>query len=646
MEQRDASGNSQGIAIGHLALRRGLLSPEQLRDALLEHSKSGTAGPLDTVLISRGYLTRQQLEELHVERETAAFPLPAAAEPPDTLGRYRLVREAGRGAMSRVYEAMDMELQRKVALKLLLSSPNAVGEEAKVEEERFLREARLSAGLPKHPNIVGVYDAGVLSGRRFLAMEFVDGLAMDKWLKKGSLSVGRPTKLLRDVALAVDHAHTHGIIHRDLKPANILVDADNQPHVMDFGLAKIAGQSVKASYTEGGFAVGTPAYMSPEQVQGSTGVDHRTDIYSLGVMLYEILTGRLPFTGATPFEVMQKAAKDPVVPPSRITTVQINPTHFKTIESVCLKALNKDPRDRYPTARAFAADLSRWLQGQDFGIADRKLRRRMLGGIAAAAVVALLGVAFVRKPWLPSLDSELARADALLQASKADQALVVYAQALERDRGNVRAEAGRKAALEKLQEKPPPPTDPWKLAVDVLPAVKLESDVVSGKWVREDGALVSREGNPARIQVPFHPPDEYDVRVVFARQAANFCVNLILSRDGQAFTLVMHRDGVFGFEKLQGQDFHKNATTGRFESPLQLHQPYTVRVEVRRTGVKAWCNDQPVSTLPSYEGVTMNRDWKLPDADALGLGTWDGGAAIKSLEVRDVTGKGALLRKP
>jgi len=128
MEQRDASGNSQGIAIGHLALRRGLLSPEQLRDALLEHSKSGTAGPLDTVLISRGYLTRQQLEELHVERETAAFPLPAAAEPPDTLGRYRLVREAGRGAMSRVYEAMDVELQRKVALKLLLSSPNAVGE--------------------------------------------------------------------------------------------------------------------------------------------------------------------------------------------------------------------------------------------------------------------------------------------------------------------------------------------------------------------------------------------------------------------------------------------------------------------------------------------------------------------------------------
>jgi len=649
MAQGDATGNSQGIAIGHLALRRGLISPEQLRDALLEHSRSGHAGPLDTVLLVRGYLTRQQLEELHTERETAAFPLPGPPEePPATLGRYRLVREAGRGAMARVYEAMDLELQRKVALKLLLASANARGDEAKIDEERFLREARLAAGLPKHPNIVGVYDAGVLDGRRFLAMEFIDGLSMDKWMKKGSLSVGRPTKLLRDVALAVDHAHSHGVIHRDLKPANILVDADNQPHVMDFGLAKIAGQSVKASYTEGGFAVGTPAYMSPEHVQGATGVDHRTDVYSLGVMLYEILTCRLPFTGATPFEVMQKAAKDPVVPPSRITTVQINPAHFKTIEAVCLKALSKDPRDRYPTARDFAADLSRWLQGHDFAIADRKLRRRALGAAAAVVVLAALGLVVLKKPWLPSIDAELARADALLQGSKADQALVVYAQALERDRGNVRAEAGRKAALERLQAKPeppPPPADPWMRAVDVLPSVKLESDVISGKWVIEDGALVSREGRPARVQVPFHPPDEYDVRVVFARQAANFCVNLILSRDGQAFTLVMHRDGIFGFERLQGLDFHKNETTGRFDGPLQLNQSYTVRVEVRRTGVQVWCNDQPVSTLRSFEGLLMNPDWKLPDADALGLGTWDGGAAIKSLKIREVTGKGEFLKR-
>src|SRR5205085_1254917 len=173
---------------------------------------------------------------------------------------------------------------------------------------------------------------------------------------------------------------------------------------------------------------------------------------------------------------------------------------------------------------------------------------------------------------------------------------------------------------------PAPPPDPWKAAVDVLPSVVLGLDVVSGVWVREDGALVSREGRPARVQIPFHPPDEYDVRIVFARQAANFCVNLILSHDGQPFTLVMHRDGIFGFERLEGQDFHKNATTGRFDTPLALNQAYTVTVEVRKTGVKAWCNGQPVSTLGSYDGLSMNRDWKLVDPDALGLGTWDGGA--------------------
>ncbi|HLY08438.1 MAG TPA: protein kinase [Planctomycetota bacterium] len=661
MDQGDAVGNSEGIAIGHLALRRGLISPEQLREALLEQSRSGLPGstprPLDSILVSRGFLNRDQLQQLHADRETASFPIPLPSpplgvlEPPATLGRYRLVREAGRGAMARVYEAMDLELERRVALKLLLSSQNAHPEEASLDEERFLREARLSAGLPKHPNIVGVYDAGVIGGRRFLAMEFVDGLPMDKWLKTGSVSIGRPTTLLRDVALAVEHAHQHGVIHRDLKPANILVDASNQPHVMDFGLAKIVGQSVKASYTEGGFAVGTPAYMSPEQVQGVQSVDHRTDIYSLGVMLYEILTGRLPFVGTTPMEVMQKSTKEPVVPPSKITGVQINPVHFKTLESICLKALSKDPNDRYPSARAFAADLTRWLRGQDFRISDRRRRRRLLGAAAALLGLGLTGLVLVKRPWLPSMESELAKADGLLNSSRADQALVLYTQLLDRERGNERAEAGRKKALEQLQihAVPPPkspPPDPWKLAVNLLPAVNLDVDVISGKWVREEGALVSREGKPARIQVPYHPPEEYDVRIVFARQAANFCVNLILSRQGQGFTLVMHRDGVFGFERLLGSDFQRNATTGRFDTTLQLNQRYTVTVEVRRSGIKAFCNNQPVTSLNGYDGLTMNPDWRLPDPAALGLGTWDGGAAIQALELREVTGQGDFLRGP
>jgi tRNA A-37 threonylcarbamoyl transferase component Bud32 len=672
MDKGEATGNSPGIAIGHLALRRGLISAEQLREALLEQSKSGIGGtprPLDSIFLARGLLNREQLQQLNADRESGAVPIPspvpeqAPLEPPATLGRYQLLREAGRGAMARVYEAMDLELQRKVALKMLLSSPNAHAEEAGIDEERFLREARLSAALPKHPNIVGIYDAGVIGGRRFLAMEFIEGLPMDKWLKAGSVSIGRPTSLLRDVALAVEHAHQHGVIHRDLKPANILVDASNQPHVMDFGLAKIVGQSVKASYTEGGFAVGTPAYMSPEQVQGLQSVDHRTDVYSLGVMLYEILTGRLPFVGSTPMEVMQKSTKEPVVPPSKITTVQINPVHFKTLEAICLKALSKDPRDRYPEARTFAADLTRWLRGQDFRISDRRLRRRLLGATAAVLALGVAGYLGVRKPWLPSIESELAKADALLAASRPDQALVVYSQLLDRDRGNARAEAGQKNAIELMKAKAAPPAktepaaapkpeapkeapDPWKSAVDVLAGVNLEADVVSGRWERDGDALVSHEGKPSRVQVAYRPPEEYDVRMVFARQAANFCVNLVLSHGGQAFTLVMHRDGIFGFEKLLGADFHKNVSTGRYDTTLQLNQNYTVTVEVRRTGLKAFCNNQPVTSLGTYDGLTMNKDWKLPDPAALGLGTWDGGATIRKLEIRDVTGRGEFVRIP
>jgi serine/threonine protein kinase len=640
----------EGVAIGHLAIKQGLVTPEQLREALLEQSKSGAAS-LETILLTRGLVTADQLRRLHAVRETTVLPnapAPDTSAVPGTLGKYRILREAGRGAMARVFEALDPALERKVALKVVLSSPNANAEEAALDEQRFLREARVMANLPKHPNIVSVYEAAVVDGRRYLAMEYIDGVPMEKWCTKGSVSIGRPTTLLRDVALAVHHAHEHGVIHRDLKPANILVDADNRPHVMDFGLAKLVGQSVKASYTEGGLAVGTPAYMSPEQASGIKTVDRRTDVYSMGVMLYEILTGRLPFVGASPMEVMVKTSKDPVVPPSKVTTAQINPVHFKTLEAVCLKALEKDPDSRYATAQEFADDLTRWLMGQDFGVSDPKLRRRVVWA-SAAALLALVaaGALGYTQPWKRPSEPQLAEADRLMIAGKPEEALVLYGQVAAREKDNARAEAGRQAALRKLREKPTPaptPADPWKDAVDVLSLVDVSADVVSGKWAREADALVSKGGKPARVQVPYHPPDEYDVRVVFSRHSANFVVNLILTRGTEPFTLVMQRDGIFGFEKVRGEDYYKNASMARFDTALALNKNYTVVVEVRKSGLKVLCNEQPLSRLDSYADLTMNRDWKLPDPAALGLGTWDGGAAIHKLEIREVTGKGRKAR--
>jgi hypothetical protein len=394
--------------------------------------------------------------------------------------------------------------------------------------------------------------------------------------------------------------------------------------------------------------------MSPEQASGVKTVDRRTDIYAMGVMLYEILTGKLPFSGASPMEVMIKTSKDPVVPPSKITSIQINPIHFKTLEAVCLKALAKDPADRYDTAEQFAADLSRWLKGQDFRPANLKTRRILIG---AAAAVVVLGVFFSvlwhLKPWRIQIEGDLARADALLAEGKADEALILYSKVVAHERDNVRAEQGRQSALLKLQPKastPPAPVpaswakDPWKDSVELLRLVDLSKDVVSGRWSRKSEGLVSEGGKPSRIQIPYRPPEEYDLRIVFARHSANFCVNLILSQSGEPFTLVMHRDGYFGFEKVADQDFHKNATTKRFDGPLQKDREYTVVAEVRRSGVKTFCEGIPLSRLDTYEAVTMNKDWKMPDPAALGVGTWDGGAEIKKLEIREVTGKGAPAR--
>jgi serine/threonine protein kinase/ribosomal protein S27E len=313
-------------------------------------------------------------------------PTPSPSTDSDTLrlapfGKYTLVREIGRGGMGFVYEAVDTQLDRRVALKMLYTSPNADPKEAALDEERFLREAKLCASLPKHPGIVSVYESGIIDGRRYLAMEFIDGRSMSAWRRMGSVTLRAQVALLRDVAQAVHHAHEHGVIHRDLKPQNVLVDARNRPNVTDFGLAKSVGQDVALSLTASGMVVGTPSYMSPEQAQGLATIDRRSDVYSLGVMLYEILTGRLPFTGHSPVDILMKVLRDPLVPPStaaktrraaspgrpppdRVPSGLVHAVIDPGIEAVCLKALARNPDQRYPSAQAFAEDLSAWLKGE------------------------------------------------------------------------------------------------------------------------------------------------------------------------------------------------------------------------------------------------------------------------------------------
>jgi hypothetical protein len=381
------------------------------------------------------------------------------------LGKYRILRELGRGAMGVVYEAVDSDLGRTVALKLLLRSPQANPKEAAIEEERFLREARLSASLPKHPHIVGVHEAGVLEGHHYIAMEFIEGTLFSNWRRKNTSGLRGQVTVLRDTALAVDHAHQHGIIHRDLKPANVLVDAKGHPHVTDFGLAKQSGQDASLTLTGAGRVAGTPIYMSPEQAEGRRDVDRRTDLWALGVMLFEVLTGRPPFRGETPVDVMMKIVKDPVPAPSTVIREGTNMAFDRVLENICLKALVKDPKHRYSSGRAFAEDLTRWLKGQTVIIAPQPRPRQgaPLGlwvGLGLAVVAIVVAGLFLSSS-TPSPDDAGAERSAraerlvgqgqnLLSQGKYADALVAFAEALKLDPTNRAAARGRQEAERKM----------------------------------------------------------------------------------------------------------------------------------------------------------------------------------------------------
>ncbi len=275
-----------------------------------------------------------------------------AAPPPATVPGYRLERELGRGGMGVVYLATQDGLNRQVALKMVLSGDHA----SATEKGRFLAEAEAVAAV-RHPGVVQVFDFGTHDGRPFFALEFLPGGSLTDKLKGTPLPAKEAAKLVEGIARAVQAAHDVGVIHRDLKPGNILFDADGTPKVTDFGLARKS--DTNSGLTATGAILGTPSYMSPEQAEGRKDVGPAADVYAVGAILYECLTGRPPFRAATPLETIHQVLKDDPVPPSRFS-----PKLPRDVETVCLKCLSKDPRKRYPTAGAVADDLNRYLTGE------------------------------------------------------------------------------------------------------------------------------------------------------------------------------------------------------------------------------------------------------------------------------------------
>jgi serine/threonine protein kinase len=265
------------------------------------------------------------------------------------FGDFELLDEVGRGGMGVVFKAKQKSLDRVVALKLLPTDPSR----SQTVLARFLAEARAAAALA-HPNIVTIFQVGECAFGHYFAMEYVDGPTLEAVLRKGRLPIPWAVGLLIPVAEALHYAHGKGIIHRDLKPANIVIDHNRRPVIMDFGIAKMVGQT--ANLTQEGVIVGTPAFMSPEQARsGATPVGPRSDVYSLGAILYTLLAGRLPFDEGTTVDTLLKVVSPDPPRPVR----DFRPEVPVALERVCLKCLSKDPADRPRTARALADGLRR-----------------------------------------------------------------------------------------------------------------------------------------------------------------------------------------------------------------------------------------------------------------------------------------------
>ena len=333
------------------------------------------------------------------------------------IGDYELLEEIAHGGMGVVFRARQASLNRIVAVKMILKGELATP----ADVQRFRAEAEAAAQLD-HPNIVPIYEIGEHQGRHYFSMRLIEGAA----LKPAGWS--EPRKAARHVATiahAVHYAHQRGILHRDVKPANILIDEHGEPHVMDFGLAKRVDKDVGATRT--GAVVGTPSYMPPEQARGEKGLTVAADIYSLGAVLYELLTGRPPFKGdsvmATLLQVLEQE-------PARPRT--LNRSIDRDLEVICLKCLDKDPKQRYGSAEQLANDLKRWLDGEpiharpaavwELGLKWAKRRPAMAGLLGALAGVFAIGVGLVLWQWgrAEAANGEL-RTTADLLAKTADE---------------------------------------------------------------------------------------------------------------------------------------------------------------------------------------------------------------------------------
>ena len=340
------SGNEATIS------HRGSSPPHGVSHERAQHLRCPHCGnPIQLVQVENSDVTcRVCGSTVHVD--PSATLTYAKSKHPTKIGRFEILAVLGRGAFGIVYKARDPELRRTVALKV----PRAGYFVTDEEKERFLREARNAARL-RHPQIVQVHEVTHEGNIPCIVCDFIDGVTLDDLMSGRRLSFRETAELVAQVGDALEYAHREHVIHRDIKPSNILIDAARRPVITDFGLARRDDGEI--TITLDGEVLGTPAYMSPEQAEGDYGkVDGRTDVYSLGVVLYRMLAGELPFRGSKRMTLYQVVHDDPRPPRS------LNDKVPRDLDTIALKAMAKEPDKRYASAHAMAEDLRRWLNGE------------------------------------------------------------------------------------------------------------------------------------------------------------------------------------------------------------------------------------------------------------------------------------------
>ncbi|MEQ8789964.1 MAG: bifunctional serine/threonine-protein kinase/formylglycine-generating enzyme family protein [Pirellulaceae bacterium] len=575
---------------------------------------------------------------------TRPFGAAAPVAPPSVIGPYHIERRLGEGGFGVVLLARDERLDRSVALK--------IPHESSLElQRRFQREARAIARL-RHPNICPLYDYGEFEGRNYLVMAYINGESLSDILRhRGAWPPEEAVALTLKIAAALVEAHEHGVIHRDLKPPNVMIDQRGEPIVMDFGLARDV-QEDAADLTVKGDILGTPAYMPPEQARGDIeAIGPWSDVYSLGAILYELLSGRRPFTG----KVGAVIAKIFTEEPPSLTTIGDDTGLGRiddALDAICRRAMAKNVADRYPTMAAFRDALLAHQTGQslprrplagspsrdDSGSivttyqkapTERRSRAKLVVAFFGAAVAVLLGVAL-----LPGLLGMLSRDEPPTKDRVADLETSPTG-ASDAPPSEIAAQDSAAAADES-----------W---VDALSSIDPATHTIFGTWRHTPDGLTVDPARIARILVPTRPSGGYDLNVEFTRRSGVEAVILVLPVGRGSVSLILGGWGstVGGLEYVADRGVDANPTTRRWTP--QNGRRYSVLVRVRLDGDRASIGvDVDDSPFTQWEGPIDQLKCAFPelvwDGRCIGLSAYDASATFHQVRLRPV-GQGANLQR-